>query len=42
MCLLPDTHFGYPGQNVVSVTEKSLKPFGYNIGTPLFGATFRK
>lgn len=38
MCLLPDTHFGYPGQNAVSVREKSLKPFGYNIGTPLFGA----
>ena len=42
MCLLPDTHLGYPGQNVVSVREKNLKPFGYNIGTPLFGAPFRK
>lgn len=42
MCLLSDTHFGYPGQNVVSVRKKSLNPFGYNIGTPLFAAPFRK
>lgn len=30
--------FGYPGQNAALAREKSLKPFGYNIGTPLFGA----
>lgn len=34
--------FGYPGQNAVLVREKSLKPFGNNIGVPLFGAHFRK